>query len=104
MFNRRTVITFDKFESWSYHLPQSQRLAGRCEDCCEDVTWLIPMEVVALTGWTLREIFRRIEAGEIHCIERVPGEIQICPTSVREHPDAQDPTAADHTIESRTND
>ena len=40
------------------------------------------MEVVAITGWTLREIFRHIEAGELHVIEPTAAELHICPNTL----------------------
>ena len=82
MLNRRTVITFEKFERSSYRLPNSEPFVGRCDECREEVSWLTPNQVVALTGLSLREIFRRIEASALHAIERTPGELHICPNAV----------------------
>lgn len=82
MINRRTVITFEKFERCFYRLPNAEPFVGRCDECREEVSWLTPNQVVALTGWPLREIFRRIEASALHSIERTPGVLHICPTAI----------------------
>jgi hypothetical protein len=46
------------------------------------VSWLTPNQVVALTGLTLREVFRRIEADTLHFHETASGLLQICPNSL----------------------
>jgi len=46
------------------------------------VIWLTPNQVVAATGLTLREIFRRIESNSFHFIETPLGLLQICPNSL----------------------
>ncbi len=82
MLNRRTVITFEKFERYFYRLPNSEPFVGRCDECREEVRWLTPNQVVALTGWPLREIFRRIESNNLHSIETTPGVLHICPNAL----------------------
>lgn len=83
MFNRRTVITFERLERNLYRLPDSGPLLARCEACDAVVSWLTPNQVVAVTGLTLREIFRRIERSELHFTETEPGVLHVCPNSVR---------------------
>lgn len=82
MLRRRTVITFEKLERCFYRLPNSEPAITRCDECQEDVSWLTPNQVVALTGLTLREVFRRIEADTLHFIEAQPGLMHICPNSL----------------------
>jgi predicted DNA-binding transcriptional regulator AlpA len=82
MLNRRTVITFEKLERCFYHLPNSEPVLGECVECRQEVSWLTPNEVVAFTGLTLREVFRRIEANSVHFSETAPGLIHICPNSI----------------------
>jgi hypothetical protein len=88
VLNRRTVITFEKFERCFYRLPNSEPFVGRCDECREEVSWLTPNQVVALTGWPLREIFRRIEASALHAIERTPGVLHICPNALGQSEEA----------------
>lgn len=81
MFSRRTVITFETLER-SYHLSESESVHARCDQCRHLVIWLTPNQVVAATGLTLREIFRRIESNSFHFIETPLGLLQICPNSL----------------------
>lgn len=81
MLNRRTVITFEKLERCYYHLPNSEPILARCDECQVEVSWLTPNQVVALTGLTLREVFRRIERDALHFDETAPGVLHICPNS-----------------------
>jgi hypothetical protein len=82
MLSKRTVITFEKLERCFYSLPGSEPVMGRCDDCQAEVNWLTPNQVVAVTGLTLREIFRRIEADSLHFSESAPGALHICPNSL----------------------
>jgi hypothetical protein len=82
MFSRRTVITFEKLERSFYRLPGSEPLLAQCEQCCAEVSWLTPNQVVAITGLSSREIFRRIEANTIHFNEAPEGSLHICPNSL----------------------
>jgi hypothetical protein len=81
MFSRRTVITFEKLERCFYRFPNSEALLAQCYECQEEVSWLTPNQVVALTGLSLREVFRRIEANALHFSETAPGLLHICPNS-----------------------
>ena len=82
MLSRRTVITFEKLERCFYQVPGSEPMLGRCEQCRVEVSWLTPNQVVALTGLTLRKIFRRIEADSFHFSESDPKVLHICPNSL----------------------
>jgi hypothetical protein len=76
------VITFEKLERSFYRLPDSEPQLMRCEDCAEYVSWLTPVQAQALSGLTLRELFRRIERSLIHFTETPPGLVHICPNSL----------------------
>lgn len=91
MLSKRTVITFEKLERCFYRLPNSEPLWSRCEQCGEDVSWLTPNQVVALTGLSLREIFRRIEANTLHFSETAPGLLHVCPNSLAHDGDLMRP-------------
>ena len=81
--NRRTVITFEKLERSFYSLPGSAPLLAHCEQCHTDVSWLTPVQVVALTGLTLREIFRLVEESRtIHFNETPSGLLHVCSHSL----------------------
>jgi hypothetical protein len=80
LLNRRTVITFEKLERRAYHFgaTDSIPLLARCEQCDRDVTWLTPTQVAAVSGWSLREVFKRIEAKTVHYREVSPELLDIC--------------------------
>jgi hypothetical protein len=82
MLNRRTVITFEKLERSYYHFPNLEPVLARCAECRAEVSWLTPNQVAALTGLTLREIFRRIESHTLHFDETPQGLLHICPNSL----------------------
>lgn len=82
MFSRRTVITFETLERSYYRRSESESVHARCDQCRHPVIWLTPNQVVAATGLTLREIFRRIESNSFHFIETPLGLLQICPNSL----------------------
>jgi hypothetical protein len=82
MLNRRKVITFEKFERSYYRVPDCEPIVGFCDRCSQNVSWLTPIQATALTGLTLREVFRRVEAKALHFTESTPGLIHICPNSL----------------------
>ncbi len=82
MFRRKTVITFEKLERYYLYAAEPTQEPGPCESCGREVRWLTPDQTVALTGLTLREVFRRIESNEVHFSEVKSGLVQICQTSL----------------------
>lgn len=51
--------------------------------CGEQVQMVTPTEVAQILSTTTRDIYRRIEAGEVHSIEAPDGEVFICAPSAR---------------------
>ena len=82
MFNRQTVITFEKLERCFYRIPDAEPVTALCDECGCVVTWLTAVQVVALTNLSLRELFRRIEADALHYNEMGPALMYICPRSL----------------------
>lgn len=82
MLKRRTVITFEKLERSFYRLPDAAPIIESCPACQREVSWLTPSQAVAVTGLSLREIFRRVESQTIHFIETPPAGLHICPKSL----------------------
>lgn len=80
--NRRTVITFEKLERCLFRLPDAEPITSRCDDCRCVVTWFTPIQVVAMTGLSLRELFRQIEGETLHFNESGPGLLHICSRSL----------------------
>ena len=83
MLNRRTVITFEARERCSYRLPDSSPVIEMCAECGSEVYWLTPDQFAALTGLSVREVFRRLEANAFHFVETVAYGLRICPGSLR---------------------
>ena len=82
LLKRRTVITFEKLERSFYRLPGALPIVETCPGCQTDVSWLTPNQAVALSGLSLREIFRRVESQTLHFIETPPAGLHICPKSL----------------------
>ena len=82
MFKRRTVVTFEKLERSLYFVPEANLVIALCDDCGKSVCWLTPNQIVALSGLSLREVFKRIEGGTVHFRENVSGLVLICPDSM----------------------
>jgi hypothetical protein len=82
MLRRRTTITFEKLERCFYRLPDAEPVTAQCNGCGCEVSWLTPIQVVALTGISLRELFRQIEAEALHFHETGPGLVHVCDRSL----------------------
>jgi len=57
-----------------------------CSACGERVSILTPTEAAQILSTTTRDIYRRIEAGEVHSIDSPAGALFICTRSL---PDAR---------------
>ncbi len=53
-----------------------------CSDCAENVRMIAPESAAVLAQVTLRAVFRRVEAGELHFIETRDGALLICLNSL----------------------
>lgn len=53
-----------------------------CKQCGKQREMIHPEEAAARAGVSLREIYRQVEAHELHFIETHEGWILICPSSV----------------------
>ena len=76
-------ITIRK-ETHEINILRQPRLAEKrfCDDCKEEVRWLVPEEAMLLAKTSLREIFRLIESGEIHFLESPEGFLFVCTASL----------------------
>jgi hypothetical protein len=83
MLNRRTVITFETRERCTYLLPDSNAVIEMCSECGSEVCWLTPDQFATLTGLSVREVFRRVEANALHAVETGTYGLRICPGSPR---------------------
>ena len=78
----RTVVTF---EAWQQTVVSRQNgpVSGKCSYCKRETTMFTPNEFARLQGLTPRELFRGIEAGNIHFIEKKDGSLLICGDSTK---------------------
>jgi len=82
--NRRkekTVITVETFQRTIIYSRRKAKIA-LCEQCAAEAVMLAPNEAAAYLQTTAREIFRRVEAGEIHYLETETGALLVCRKSL----------------------
>ncbi len=80
---QRTEITIETREVWVVHkLPEQEKGTlnpqAWCQFCETRVELVTPDEAAALTGKSLREIFRQIEQMEFHFLETPTGGVMLC--------------------------
>lgn len=51
---------------------------AHCEKCGKTVNMIRPEEAAILTGTTLRTVYRRLRAGEVHSKKMSDGSLMIC--------------------------
>jgi hypothetical protein len=81
MKKERTVITAAIFQRITVH-PGPHTTVAWCDHCGAEVLMLTPNEAAVLAQSTTREIFRRVEAGEIHFLETEDGVLLVCRNSL----------------------
>jgi hypothetical protein len=54
----------------------------RCPECSRVVRMLAPEEAAALSGVSLRTLFRRIESGDLHFAQSAEGQVYVCERSI----------------------
>jgi len=83
--NRQTekiVITVKTFQRTVVRLQKKQKIAW-CEQCAAETVMLAPNEAAMLLQITARDIFRRVEMGEIHYLEIETGAPLVCHKSLK---------------------
>ena len=61
-----------------------QPIRAWCGLCRAEVSMLTPDEAAALGQNTTRDIYRRVDAGDLHYIETDDGAVRICVNSLGE--------------------
>jgi excisionase family DNA binding protein len=79
--HKRTVITIEQHR---LTVVRSRRrsVVAWCERCGGEVRMVTPDEAAALTGISLRRIYRRVESGKLHFVETDAGALVICVSSL----------------------
>jgi len=62
--------------------PMPAAIAGFCSECGEGTAFLLPELAAAQTGLSVREIYRRVERGDVHFSEAHEGPTLICRNSL----------------------
>ena len=65
---QKTEIEFELNETVAYSR-RGERLESFCRDCEQSVEMATPQIAAIITRSSEREIFRRVETGEVHFIE-----------------------------------
>ena len=78
---KRTSVTVAT-RSLSVIRPMGSSIDLWCQDCAAIVPMVTPESAARLTGATVRAIYRRIEAGDLHFAEAANGLLLVCSDSL----------------------
>jgi len=78
---RRKRTTVETHEVITLHTSRPG-MALHCPECSRVVRMLAPEEAAALSGVSLRTLFRRIESGELHFAQTPEGQVYVCEHSI----------------------
>jgi hydrogenase maturation factor HypF (carbamoyltransferase family) len=79
--SRTVELTVERREFFVARKPQP--IDWWCEGCGTHAAFVTSEEAAQSSGVSLRQLFQRIEQGEIHSIETNDGLLLICLTSLR---------------------
>ena len=77
---KQTEITLERRERLVVR--QRGTFPAWCAVCERSMVFISVDASAAIAGSTVREIFRRIEAGDLHFLETLTGQIFVCPASL----------------------
>jgi hypothetical protein len=80
---RRTEITLKTERSIS--VKSSRALTALCEPCGRQVQMFTPGQAALISGLSSREVYHRVEMGEVHFMETVEGLLLVCLDSLLSH-------------------
>jgi hypothetical protein len=78
---KRAIVTVET-RSLSVIRPASEAIELWCKDCAAIVPMVTPESAARLTVATVRAIYRRIEAGDLHFAETANGLLLVCSDSL----------------------
>jgi hypothetical protein len=81
---RRTVTTVETREVWIVRRMGAAEIHPPCAECVGESSLLNAEEAARLSGLSLRDVFRTVEAGGCHFVEAPDGRLFVCPASLRE--------------------
>ena len=80
---RRTEITLKTERTIS--IKSSRALTALCEPCGREVQMFTPGQAALISGLSSREVYHRVEMGEVHFMETVEGLLLVCLDSLLGH-------------------
>ena len=78
---KRTQISVEKREVWVVR-GQQKVMAALCEACGTQVEMVIAEQAAAMARVSRRDIYRRVESGELHFTETEDGLLYVCLNSL----------------------
>jgi len=78
---RKTAVVVQTHQVTTVHLTR-QSICAWCGACRAAVLMLTPDEAAAVALCTGRDIYRRVDAGELHYLETDDGALLICVNSL----------------------
>lgn len=78
---RKTAVVVQTHRLTTVHLTHAP-IRAWCEPCRAEVVMLTPDEAAALAQSTARDIYHRVDAGELHYIETDDGALRVCVNSL----------------------
>ena len=78
---KTTIVTLESRERVTIR-QEPPRLLAWCEQCGAEVLMVTPNEAAVLNGSDARAIFRGVESGEFHFMERDGGALLVCVNSL----------------------
>ncbi len=81
--SRTVELTVERSEFFAAQTSRGPTFS-RCVQCGGNARFVTPAEAARSSGESLREIFRRIEAGEVHFQETPEGALLICLDSLNQ--------------------
>lgn len=81
----RTIeLTLERNEFLAVLKPR-RSIVAHCAECGDSVPVVTPQQAARASGESLREVFRRIEAAEIHFVEAPDGALLVCLDSLNQN-------------------
>lgn len=77
---KTTEITFER--SQRFELRKERTISAWCDGCAALVNMLTPSQAARIANVSLRTIYRRVEALQVHFVETSEGELLICRESL----------------------
>ncbi len=82
MKTKRTIELMVEQSEFVFQRKARASVLAWCEGCGGQVLMITPEEAAWRTGLSVRAMYRRVEAGEIHFLEKPAGALFVCLASL----------------------